>query len=87
MSAGILTRMAKEAAASTNRGNSRLLSTGAPEPPPVWQMLCEFANGYCVCAATREDGPPCGAVEVIEQRIRNRVALGDRRKAERRSRP
>lgn len=82
----VLTRMAKEDAASANRGNLRRMSTGSPEPPPVWQMICEFANGYCVCAATREDGPPCSGVEVIEQRIRNRVALDDLRRTERRPR-
>lgn len=87
MSAALMTRMAKEDAASTNRGLSRRLSTGSPEPPPVWQMICEFANGYCVCAATREDGPPCHAVGVIEQRVRNRVALDDLRRAERRAKP
>ncbi len=52
------------------------MSTGAPLPPPVWQLICEVAHGSCVCAATRADGPPCHAVEVISGRIRNRI-LGE----------
>lgn len=58
------------------RQGDRLL-TGAPVPPPVWQMICEFANGTCVCAATRADGPPCHAVEIVAQRVKNRLALDD----------
>jgi hypothetical protein len=50
------------------------LSTGAPMPPPAWQLICEFANGACVCAATRGEGPPCHAVEVITTRIKNTIA-------------
>ena len=50
-------------------------STGAPKCPPVWQLICEFANGACVCAHTR--GEPCDAVMIIERRVRNRVALDD----------
>jgi hypothetical protein len=50
------------------------LSTGAPLPPPVWQMLCEFANGSCACAATGA-ARPCQSVEVAAARIRNRVLL------------
>ncbi|GLS29940.1 hypothetical protein [Neomesorhizobium albiziae] len=49
------------------------LSTGAPMPPPVWQILCEFANGSCVCAHTEKDDPPCHAVTVVERRIRDRL--------------
>lgn len=51
---------------------SERLSTGAPMPPPVWQLLCEFANGTCVCVG-RQDAAPCHAVAVVEQRIRDRV--------------
>lgn len=51
---------------------ARRYTTGAPKPPPVWQLICEFANGACVCAATDRDDP-CEAVRVISQRVRNRV--------------
>lgn len=51
----------------------RRLSTGAPLPAPIWQMVCEFANGACVCAATSADGPPCHAVELIERRVVDRA--------------
>ncbi len=50
-------------------------ATGAPKCPPVWQLICEFANGTCVCAAT--EGEPCDAVAIMDRRIRNRVALDD----------
>lgn len=58
------------------------MSTGAPLPPPAWQMICEFANGSCVCARTRADGPPCYAIEIVERRIKNRI-LHDLAAAER----
>lgn len=61
------------------------MSTGAPLAPPPWQLICEFANGYCVCAATRADGPPCHAVEIVAQRVKNRV-LHDLSVAERQDR-
>lgn len=48
------------------------LSTGAPLPSPVWQMLCEFANGSCACAATGA-GRACQSVEAAAQRISDRV--------------
>lgn len=63
------------------------LSTGAPVPPPIWQIVCEFANGSCVCARTR--GAPCDSVAAVEQRILARavVDLGEsyemRRRAKR----
>lgn len=47
-------------------------ATGAPKAPPVWQLVCEFANGACVCAHQGRD-EPCAAVVAIDQRIRNRV--------------
>lgn len=47
--------------------------SGAPMPPPIWQLICEFANGSCTCAATRADGPPCDAVTAIERRIIDRA--------------
>lgn len=58
------------APASRSADPRRRYSTGSPKPPPVWQLLCEFANGACVCAHTARDRP-CHAVEVMEQRIRN----------------
>jgi len=85
MTTALLVQMETAGEGTHHRATFRRLSTGSPEPPPVWQMICEFANGYCVCAATREDGPPCHAVAVIEQRVRNRVALDDLRRAERRA--
>lgn len=60
------------------------MSTGSPMPPPAWQMICEFANGVCVCAQTRADGSPCHAVEIVAQRIKNRLALDEFRKGKRR---
>lgn len=51
------------------------MSTGSPMPPPAWQMICEFANGSCVCAQTGGDGPPCHAVTVVTQRIKSRLAI------------
>lgn len=56
------------------------MSTGSPMPPPAWQMICEFANGVCVCAQTRFEGPPCQAVAIVAQRIKNRLALDECRK-------
>ncbi|MCA0275855.1 MAG: hypothetical protein LCH86_07625 [Proteobacteria bacterium] len=50
------------------------LSTGAPMPPPVWQMLCEFANGSCICATTDAD-QPCTSVATAAERIRSRALL------------
>lgn len=73
-----------ERLAELNAGPPPRMSTGSPLPPPAWQMICEFANGYCVCAATRGEGPPCHAVEIVTQRIRNRlqhdIAAAERRK-------
>lgn len=60
---------------------ARRLSTGAPEPPPVWQLLCEFANGYCICGSTGRE-QPCDTVQVAADRIVNRVLL-DRSRTER----
>lgn len=62
--------------------------SGAPKPPPVWQLLCEFANGACVCAHTGRD-EPCHAVEVLEQRIRNVIMaeIGETHQLVRRARP
>lgn len=62
--------------------------SGAPIPPPVWQLLCEFANGACVCAHMEKAGP-CEAVRVTEDRIRNRLAAesSETRRASRRARP
>lgn len=49
----------------------RMPATGAPMSPPVWQMVCEFANGHCLCAA-RGVGP-CEATATAAARIRTRV--------------
>ncbi|MEO3997199.1 hypothetical protein [Mesorhizobium sp. CAU 1732] len=58
---------------SADRANERRLSTGAPLPAPIWQMICEFANGSCVCAATSGDGGPCHAVDLIARRVTDRA--------------
>lgn len=50
------------------------LSTGAPMPPPVWQLLCEFANGSCICAASEAERP-CHSVQTAAERIESRVRL------------
>ncbi|MFN3549240.1 MAG: hypothetical protein ACK4U0_17270 [Mesorhizobium sp.] len=52
---------------------ARMPATGAPMPAPVWQMICEFANGHCLCAA-RGVGP-CEATALVAARIRSRVEL------------
>lgn len=51
----------------------RMPATGAPMPPPVWQMVCEFANGHCLCAA--RGVRPCEATATAAARIRTRVEL------------
>jgi hypothetical protein len=51
--------------------NPNRLSTGAPLPPPAWQMLCTFANGTCLCAA--KGTAPCPTVERETERIRGRI--------------
>lgn len=52
-------------------GGKFLRRTGAPAPPPVWQLVCEFANGSCVCVRTGKG--PCEAVRVVATRIEDRA--------------
>ena len=70
------------------RSMARYPATGAPKPPAVWQLVCEFANGACVCAHVGREAP-CDAVDTIARRIRNTVlaeiAAEDRRR--RKARP
>jgi hypothetical protein len=47
--------------------------TGSPAPRPVWQVVCEFANGMCLCAK-RTDKPPCNAALLAQAAVLERVA-------------
>ena len=47
--------------------------TGSPAPRPIWQVVCEFANGICHCAK-RSDKPPCNAVLLAETAVIERIA-------------
>jgi hypothetical protein len=54
--------------------------TGAPAPRPAWQVICEFANGSCICASI-ETSIPCASVALAEQAVRERMmfeARGER---------
>jgi len=66
----------------------RYPATGAPKSPPPWQLICEFANGACVCAHVGREAP-CDAVEIVARRVKNgilaEIAAEDRRR--RRARP
>lgn len=50
---------------------SVLRRTGAPEPPPVEELVCAFAHGSCACAGGGKGW--CSSVTTAALRMRNRV--------------